>query len=108
MGVPRSISNSDLEEKVLKIFEKVGCPIMGNNIEACHWISKKMKGGIFSLKGLPKCTWREELRKVDMKEIGLLEDNPIFLNQSLCTYYPVLRSKANVSIPWNKSVAFMC
>ena len=56
MGVPRSISNSDLEEKVLKIFEKVGCPIMGNNIEACYRISKKMKGEVFSLKGLPKCT----------------------------------------------------
>ena len=41
VGVPRSVSDGDLEEKVLKIFEKVGCPIEGNNIEACHRISKK-------------------------------------------------------------------
>ena len=44
VGVPRSVSDGDLEEKVLKISEKVGCPIEGNNIEACHRISKNMKG----------------------------------------------------------------
>ena len=41
VGVPRSVSDENLEEKVLEIFEKVGCPIEGNNIEACHRISKK-------------------------------------------------------------------
>ena len=40
MGVPLGVSDGDLEEKVLKIFEKVGCPIEGNNIETCHRISK--------------------------------------------------------------------
>ena len=44
VGVPRSSSDGDLEDKVLKIFEKDGCPIEGNNIEDCHRISKKMKG----------------------------------------------------------------
>ena len=38
---PRSVSDGDLKEKVLKIFEKVCCPIEGNNIEACLGISKK-------------------------------------------------------------------
>ena len=41
VGVPRDDSDGDLEEKVLKIFENVVCPIEGNNIEACHRISKK-------------------------------------------------------------------
>ena len=36
----------------------------------------------------------KEFRKLDMKEIGFPEDNPIFVNQSLCTYYRVLWSKA--------------
>ena len=44
VGVPRSVSDGDSEEIVLKIFEKVGCPIEGNNIEACDRIRKKMKG----------------------------------------------------------------
>ena len=37
------VSGGNLEEKILKIFEKAGFPIKGNNIEACCWISKKMK-----------------------------------------------------------------
>ena len=37
------VSGGNLEEKKFKIFEKVGFPIKGNNIEACYWISKKMK-----------------------------------------------------------------
>ena len=44
VGVTRCVSDGNLEEKVLKIFEKVGCPIEGNNIEACHRMSKKIKG----------------------------------------------------------------
>ena len=44
VGVPGSVSDRDSEEKVLKIFEKVSCPVEGNNIEACHQTSKKMKG----------------------------------------------------------------
>ena len=36
---------------------------------------------------------KKELRKLDMKEIGFPEDNPIFVNQSLCTHYRVLWSK---------------
>ena len=43
VSVPRSVSDGDLEENVLKIFEKVGCSIEENNIEACHWTSKKKK-----------------------------------------------------------------
>ena len=37
---------------------------------------------------------KKEQRKLDMKENGFSEDNPIFLNQPLCTYYRVLWSKA--------------
>ena len=36
---------------------------------------------------------KKELRKLHVKEIGFPEDNPIFVNQSLCTYC-VLWSKA--------------
>ena len=33
VGVPHSVSDGNLEGKVLKIFEKVSCPIEGNNID---------------------------------------------------------------------------
>ena len=89
-----------MEKKVLKIFEKVGCPIEGNNIEACHRLSEKKKkkkrkhnSEIFLPKGLPKCTWREErVEKVGhmKKKNGFPEDNTYIW----CTYYRVLWSKA--------------
>ena len=62
VGVTRCVSDGNLEEKVLKIFEKVGCPIEGNNIEACHRMSKKTKDNseILLPKRLPKCTEGEE------------------------------------------------
>ena len=91
VGVPRSVSDGDLEEKVLKIFEKVGCPIEGNNIEACQRISKKKD---YRKDYQNVLNAKKKLRKLDMKEIGFPEDNPIFVNQSLCTYYRVLWSKA--------------
>ena len=37
---------------------------------------------------------KKELRKLDIKEIVFPADSPIFVNQSLCTYYRVLWPKA--------------
>ena len=90
VGVPRSISDEDLEEKVLKIFEKVGCPLEGNNIEACHRISKTNER---MMKFSPRkdchnvLKTKTEFRNLHMKEIDFPEDNPIFASQILCTYY---------------------
>ena len=73
-------------------------PIEGNNIEACHRISKKNERIIVKFSRRKDCqnvlNAKKELRKLDMKEIGFPEGNPIFVNQSLCTYYRVLWSKA--------------
>ena len=35
-GIPESVKQNELEDKVLKIFKKVGCDIPSDNIEACH------------------------------------------------------------------------
>ena len=35
-GIPRHLSNKNLESKVLEVFSKVGCEILSRNIEACH------------------------------------------------------------------------
>ena len=90
-GVPRSVSDGDLEGKVLKIFEKVCCPIEGNNNGTCHRISKKKikknERIIVKFSRRKDCenvlNAKKELKKLDMKEIGFPEDNPIFVNQSL-------------------------
>ena len=99
VSVPRSVSDGDLEEKVLKIFENIGCPIEGNSIEVCHQINKKKNERIIvKFSHWKDCqnilNAKKELRKLDMKDIGFPEDNPISVNQSLCTHYWVLWSKA--------------
>lgn len=35
-GIPRYVSNEDLESTVLEVFSEVACKIPSRNIEACH------------------------------------------------------------------------
>ena len=35
-GIPRDVSNKNLEWKVLEVFSKVGCEIFSRDIDACH------------------------------------------------------------------------
>ena len=84
MGATHIASDGDLEQKVFKILERVGCPVERNNIEACHRISQKKKKNVLNAK--------KELRKLDMKETCFPDNNLIFVNQSLCRYYRVLCS----------------
>ena len=37
-GVPDSVSNDDLEETTIKIFDKLDVAIDPSNIEDCHWL----------------------------------------------------------------------
>ena len=37
-GVPESVTDNDLEGKVLKLLEKIDVEVHPNHIEACHWI----------------------------------------------------------------------
>ena len=41
IGIPSEVEPDVLEEKVVNIFEKLGCNIPSNHIEACHRVSKK-------------------------------------------------------------------
>ena len=112
VGVPRSVSDGDLKEKILQIFEKLGCPIEGNNIEACQRTSKKKKNEriIVKFSRRKDCqnvlNAKKELRKMDTKNIGFPEDNPIFVNQILCTYCRVLWSKAKRLHPLKRISSF--
>ena len=42
VGIPREVSREVLEEKVLNIFDKIGCSIFSDHIESYHRISKKV------------------------------------------------------------------
>ena len=41
VGIPHSVDENSLEEKVIQVFEKVGCNIESSNTEAGHCITKR-------------------------------------------------------------------
>ena len=41
VGIPRSVDDNSLEEKVIQVFEKVGCNIDSTSIESYHRITKR-------------------------------------------------------------------
>ena len=89
VGIPRSVDDNALEEKVIQVFEKVGC-----NIEACHGITKKNGRVIVKFSGRKDCqnvlSVKKNLQKLKMEDIGLTRDNKVFINHSLCPYHRLL------------------
>ena len=42
-GIPQSVSDNQLEEKVVDILKTIDVNITSNEVEACHRLGKKMK-----------------------------------------------------------------
>ena len=96
-GIPRDVSNENLESKVLEVFSKVGCEILSRDTEACHrltnndrvivkFLQRKDCDQFLSVK-------RGDLRKTKLEDVRSRESNSIFINTSLCPYYRMLWSK---------------
>ena len=94
VGIPCSLDDNILEEKVIQVFEKVGCSIDSSNIEACHRITKKNDRVIVKFSRRKDCqrvlSFKKNLQKLKMENTGLTGDNEVFINHSLCPYYRVL------------------
>ena len=41
VGIPCTVNDNSLEEKVIQVFKKVGCNIDSSNVEKCHHITKR-------------------------------------------------------------------
>ena len=106
VGIPRSVDDNILEEKVIQVFEKVGCNIDSSNIEVCHRISKKNDRVIAKFSRRKDCqrvlSVKKNLQKLRMEDLGLTGDNKAFLNPSLRPYYRVLWSKSKVLLNMGK------
>ena len=84
-GIPESVKQNELQDKVLNIFKKGGCDISSDNIKACHRV-----GGHNNV--IIKFSKRKDyqqifLVKLNMKDVDLPERTQIFVNQSSCLYY---------------------
>ena len=98
VGIPSSIEHDQLEDKVVEIFNKVGCNIMKEYFEACHQIGKNNDRVIIKFSKRKEClqvlSVKKDLKNLDMVDIGLPENCKVFVNQSLCPYYKLLWSKS--------------
>ena len=110
VGIPSNVNHQNLEQKVLDIFEKVGCTVKNENIEACHRLSQKSDRTIIKLSRRKDCLQmlavKRDLQNVNMEELGLPAGTKIFVNQSLCPYYKVLWSKSKRLRDINKIHSF--
>ena len=96
-GIPTTVEQSNLEDKVLSIFEKIGCNVAKENIEACHRVGKH-KNVIVKFSKQKQCqqvfSAKKDLAKLNMKDSNLHEGTRLFVNRSLCSYYKFLWSKS--------------
>ena len=96
-GIPSSITNDLLEERVILIFEKLGVVMEAMDIAVCHRLGETGRVIVKLLKDAQNVL--EERHKLRSK--NLYDDNTdtnnkrkIFINQSLCPYYRKLSGMA--------------
>ena len=96
-GVPESVTNNDLEGKVLNLLEKIDVEVHIDHIEACHWIKynaglKKVIIKMSRHKDADKI--RRAKKKLKGLRLSLIDINlAVFINDSLCRYSKNLWAK---------------
>ena len=89
-GVPESVSNDDLEKTTIKIFDKLDVAIDPSNIEDCHWLkSNGPKKVIIKFARRKDANLirknKNKLKGMNLCSVGI--NNPVFINDSLYSYY---------------------
>ena len=87
-GVPESVTDNDLEGKVLKLLEKTDVEVHPDHIEACHWIKSNAgpKKVIIKMSRAKK-----KLKGLNLSSIGI--NSAVYINDSFCRYYKNLSAK---------------
>ena len=96
-GVPESVTDNDLEGKVLNLLEIIDVEGHPDHIEACHFIRsstgpKKVVINTSRRKDADKIPRaKKKLKGLDLSLIGI--NSAVFINDSLCPYYENLWAK---------------
>ena len=108
-GIPRDISNDNLESKVFEVFSKSGSEMLSRDIEACHRLTNNDRVIVKFLRR-KDCNQvlsvKRDLQKIKLQDIGLRGSNFIFINPSLCPYYRMLWSKSKRLLDLGKTNEF--
>ena len=106
-GIPETSDNNTLESTVLKIFDRLEVKVDLSNVKDCHWISskngpKRVIVKVSKRKDASKiCSSKRKLKDMDLTSIGITK--PVYINDSLCTYYQMLWRKCK-SLQTNKLI----
>ena len=95
-SVPDSVSNDDLEKTTTKIFDKLDVAIDPSNIEDCHWFKSYGPKKVIIKFARRKDVNLIRKNKNKLKGMNLCSvdiNNPVFINDSLCSYYKMLWRK---------------
>ena len=96
--IPQQVDEKNLETKVLSIFHKIGCTIDATFIDDCYRLGKnnvRVNGKFTRWKNCKQIfKIKKDLRDLNMDDLDLPRDTKIYINQSLCSYYRILWSKA--------------
>ena len=96
--IPRQVGDNLLETKAFSIFEKVSCTIDPGFIDDCHRLGKNSDRVIIKFSGRKDCKQviqaKKELKDLNTDDLDLPRGTKIFVNQSLCPDYRMLRSKS--------------
>ena len=89
MGIPSSVEKENLESKVCEIFDKIGLTAAKNDIEACQRLKGDKAIVKFCKRKICQNVLRKKrsLKKVKPSDVGLNGETPLFINESLCSYY---------------------
>ena len=103
VGIRSSVKIKDLEGKVCSVFNRTGVAVNPDDIDACHRLCNDKKTIVkFSKRKLCQKVLREKkkLKNVNPSEFDFPESTAIFISESLCSYYKMLRNKCKK--PWEK------
>ena len=95
-GVPNGTLGFQLG-KVRKVFDKIDSAVKSTNIKVCHWTNTKYGGRRVTIK-LSKWKdadrirkYKKKLKSTDFSSMNV--QGPVYINNSLCSYYKFLWSK---------------
>ena len=92
-GIPTSIPQQNLEEKISQVFEAIGVSADKNDTDDCHRLRDKEPMIVKFLrrkdcKQVLRC--KKDPRSIKMINLDLPEGTKLFINESLCPHYKAL------------------
>ena len=90
VGIPMSVRDNVLEQKVCDVIQEIGVDICDRDIQACHRLKEKVQT-IVKFTNRKDCLRilrvKRQLKGLDPSVVDLPEGTKIFINESLCPYY---------------------